>query len=354
MIRRGIGVDLFSTNGTSHFPEDLRANLRGSMEEGTTLSEQEFDKKLLDVGIGKAYDLAISYTAPKNFRPYLSRSTGRRFGIWCYEWERFPEGFARGHVYASLILAPSEFAKKLWIDNGVPKEKVIVLPHGINLDDFAVPAMDLGSKKKKILVNIGQPHLRKNIKGMLDAYGKAFSKNDNVILIAKIAKKEFSKLSQFEVHVPSLFEDFYKTYPQHAQVKLISEFLPNMAGLYNACDIVFTMSYSEGFYLPGLEALAAGKINVCPRYGGQLDFLNDDNAVLLDGKMIRADVKMQYWSGHPQNSCFSADAASAAVKLRETVENYEKMHAKFLPKMQEKLPEYSWSRVVDQILDKCK
>lgn len=330
-ISKGHEVDLCSTNGLEFFPEDLKPYLK-----------QENQLKPF-------YDCQISYTAPTNFPKYLSRGDKNRFGIWCYEWPILPAGFAKYYNFTNKILAPSNFARDIFINNKVPEDRVVTIPHGINVEQYSNKnKYQLKTKaSKKILTNIGQPHLRKNISGLFEAYGRAFKKGDDVCLVAKISSKKIEQ--QFEVDVLKIFHDFKKKYKNHAEVELITEYVPNIVELYNACDIVYTMSYAEGYYMPGIEAIATNKLNIAPRYGGQLDFLNDDNSLLINGKIIRAEQRMQYWNASVHNTCFDADIDDAVLKLRKAVNEYDTLMDRF-NKNVKPINEYSWDSVTDKIM----
>jgi len=114
-----------------------------------------------------------------------------------------------------------------------------------------------------------------------------------------------------------------------------------------------TLAHTECFWMPGLEGFAANKIVVAPRYGGQLDYMNDENSILIDGKIIRADQRMQYWEPSPYAAAFEPDTDQCAAKLKDLITNYDDYLKKFAPRMQELLPEYSWSSVADRIVGLC-
>lgn len=330
-IKKGHDVTLQSTNGYDFFPKELQSHVRS---------------------LSGSYDMAISYTAPGNFSSYLAGAK-HKFGIWCYEWPLLPNGFAKHYLATDKILAPSSFARDIFINNKVPSNKVTVVPHGINREDYlnAKPFSLKTNKSKKILVNIGQPHLRKNIVGMLEAFGKAFTKNDDVCLVAKISKKEMKFAWDQDPNV--LFKDFYKKFPNHAEVELITNHIPDIASLYLSCDILYTLSFAEGYYMPGLEAFAANKMVIAPRYGGQLDYLNDSNSLLVDGKVVRADMKMQYWSPNLFNTCFESSTDDAASKLQTSVKQYDELMNKFSTNIQSVVDRHSWDQATDKILELC-
>lgn len=349
----GHNVDLFSTNGLDHFPEDLKKNLRGALKEEEIVTSDNYIE-LIGSKLDKQYDMQMSYTALRNFCTYFIRGDKNRFGIWNYETTVLPTAFAKYYRCVDKVLPSSEFSKKVFTDNGMPTDHQVVVPHGIYLERFQnLGKYPLKTKKKyKILANIAQPHLRKNIPGLLRAYGKAFTKNDDVCLVLKIARK--SPNPGFDVPFNDIFRNWSDEFPRHAEVEIVDKFITDIETLYNACDVVFTMSHAECFWMPGLEGFAANKIVVAPRYGGQLDYMNDDNSVLIDGKEIRADIRMQYWEPSSYAKVFGPDVNQAAAKLKDVIANYDDYLKKFSPKMQEILPEYTWTKAAEKIIGLCK
>jgi len=347
LIRLGHKVDLFSTNGMQHFPEDLKPYLKGSVDEGVIVNVNSLSM------LEKEYDMQMSYTALRNFDHYFVRGNKNRFGIWNYETTVLPKAFAKYARGVDKVCPSSQFSKDIFTKNGMSEDKQVVIPHGIHLDRF----QNLGkyplktTKKYKILCNIAQPHLRKNIPGLLRTWGKAFTKKDDVCLVLKISRKSPNPV--FDIPFNAIFKDWCEEFKNHAEVEIIDTFITDIETLYNSCDAVWTMSHAECFWMPGLEGFAANKIVISPRYGGQLDFMNDDNSILIDGKLIRADNRMQYWEPSPYAAVFDPDVNQGAEKLRDLIKNYGDYHKKFSPKMREILPEYSWTKVAERFVALC-
>lgn len=353
LVKLGHDVDMFSTNGDQYFPDDLRPNLKGFLVEGEPITNDNY-YDLVGSKLDTNYDMQLSYTALRNFCQYFTRGDKNRFGIWNYETTVLPKAFAKYAQCVDKVVPSSEFSRKIFADNGMPDDKQIVIPHGIHLDRFN----NLGkyplktSKKYKVLCNIAQPHLRKNIPGLLKAWGKAFTKQDDVCLVLKISKK--SPNPMFDVPVNEIMNDFKSKFKNHAEIEIIDTFITDIETLYNACDVVITMAHAECFWMPGLEAFAANKVVISPRYGGQLDYMNDDNSILIDGKMIRADNRMQYWEPSSYAAVFDPNVDQAAAKLKDVIANYDDYLRKFSPKMQEILPEYSWTKVAERFVALCR
>lgn len=343
---QGHEIDLFSTDGILGLPNDLKENLIGYVEENK-------NNKIFGKSPNNSYDSCISYTSMKNFPEYLKHSKYNRFGIWCFEWNGtniLPNGFAKNYKYCDYILAPSNFAKEVFINSGVPEKSIQVISHGIDSNYTNASILDLKTNKKfKILANIAQNHLRKNIPGLLDAYGKAFTNKDNVILFLKAKYKK--KENIFDIDLNECMQDFYKKYKYHADIRIISEYIEDMSELYRSIDCVFTMSHTEGFYFPAVEALASGKINIAPNYGGQLDFLNEDNSLLISGKIVRANPKSMYWESKPNAVWFDPDINDAIDKLKYAYNNFEMLNSKI--NRENVYKQYNWEVITKEILKLC-
>jgi len=356
LIKLGHNVDMFSTNGIKYFPNDLKPNLKGFVEEQHNMTLAQLNNFASSV-LQKEYDCQLSYTFLKNFPFYLSRGHKNRFGIWTYEFagpNAIPNGYSKFYKNVDQILPPSTFSKQIFSDSGIPDSTMTIVPHGIDKERFtSVGKYNLKTKKKfKILANIAQPHLRKNIPGLLTAFGKAFTKQDDVCLVLKVVDKQ--PVQQFEVSFRDIYNIFESKYKNHADVEIITDFIPEIETLYNACDAVFTMSHAEGFYLPGLEAFAANKLSIAPNYGAQLDFMNQNNSLLVPGQVVVANPKMLYWGQSTRTVMFQPNTDNAAEILRYAYNNYDKLMEKFNPEIDKILKQFTWENVAKQIIGLCK
>lgn len=345
----GNQVDMFATDGKEYIPNDLKDNLKGFSE----LNDPNLFKEI-DRVMDKNYDMQISYTSMKNFPYYLNRGKFNRFGIWCFEWAGknvLPDGFAKNYQYCDEILAPSAFAKKIFLDSGIPENNIKVIPHGIDVSSFKkTSTIKLNTNKKfKILANIAQNHLRKNIPGLLESYGKAFTNKDDVCLVLKCSDKPIT--NTFDVSIKDELNKFYNKYPKHGEILLFKEFITDISDLYRSVDATFTMSHAECFYFPGLESIAAGKLAISPNYGGQLDFLNETNSLLISGKEERADPKSIYWQAKPNAIWFKPSIDDAIDKLRFAYNNYEVLNSKI--DKEYIYNNYSWNKIAKDIIGLC-
>jgi glycosyltransferase involved in cell wall biosynthesis len=343
LLNLGHDVDFLSTDGVDdkYVPQDLK------------------DHIITDVK--RMYDCQISYTAPHNWPLYLRFGNKNRFAIWNYEYNskqlvKTPllEGFGKYFRDTDKVLPSSNFTKEVFSNMGIPNEKMVVVPHGINLEDYKTDKKwPLKTKKgTKILLNIAQPHLRKAIDLALESFGKAFTKNDDVCLIAKIFTKNKSQ-HQFDVDFNKLYKTFEIKFPNHADVEFVYDYVPNIAELYKSCDINFSATHAECWHLPSLEAISSGIINIAPRYGGLLDFCSDNNSLLIEGRVVRADRATQYWKFNPYAVHFVIDTNDAANKLRQAYNNKTSLIKQFSSSMIETSLKFTWNLAAEKIISLC-
>jgi glycosyltransferase involved in cell wall biosynthesis len=349
LIKLGHDVHLFPTDGIEHLPPHLKKNVIGYAELN---KPQVIRGRLPD----KEYDCQISYTCMKNFPMYLANGKKNRFGMWSYEWKDknvLPDGFAKCHLVCDKVLVPSEFSKDGFIASGIPGNKIVVLRHGIDAEQYSGEGtIDLGTKKSfKILANIAQLHKRKNIPGLLDVYGKAFTKDDDVCLILKASDKEPKQ--PFDVSLKNCLHTFYKKYPQHAEVKIFKDFLEDISVLYRSVDATITMAHAECFYLPGIESIASGKVAIAPNYGGQQDFLNEENSLLIEGKIVRSDPTAMYWGQKSNASWIAPDMDDAVKKLQFARDHFRELNEKIGCQKNEILDRYNWDKIAAELLENC-
>lgn len=324
-FKKNHSVDLFSTDGVEHI---------GSLKEnviGYTLKNERGGQgnEIFGKEPENKYDLQIGYTSPVNFKRYFDYSKVK-FAIWCHEWNGkniLPLSFMINFKYVDKILVPSLFAKDILLNSGLKEDRIEVVPHGVDESFANTNKYDFGLSDStfKIFTNIAQPHKRKNVQAVLESYGKAFTNKDDVCLILKI---RFPKALSFDDDINKLLKEFKLKYKNHAQLKIINNFIDDISSLYRASDACFTMSHCEGYYYPGHEALVSGIMNIAPNYGGQLDFLNKENSLLVDGKIVRCPQEYMYSYPSANAVWFEPDIDLAADSLRFAKDNYKSINEK--------------------------
>ncbi|MCA0012520.1 glycosyltransferase [Mesorhizobium sp. B292B1B] len=205
-----------------------------------------------------------------------------------YAWEEsgFPlewvEEFNK-HLQAITCLSPH--VEKILIDHGVT---VPLSVSGCGIDHWdrviADPTFKLPPARFKFL-HVSSCFPRKGADLLLDAYGRAFSSRDNVVLIIKTFPNPHNEIDRW-------FREAVGDRPDFPKVEIIIEDFDNsrLKALYEACDVLVAPSRAEGFGLPMAEAMMSGLPVITTAWGGQLDFCKPEIAWLVDYHFERAQT----------------------------------------------------------------
>jgi len=305
-------------------------------------------------------DIDIVYTLPQNWPHRFSgvlagtKKAKLRLGVFNYESSILPPGWAEYHQYVDYVLPSSEYVRDIFLRAGIPNEKIVVLPLGVDFDALNAPIdndFEFKTNKKFKLLNISIPHARKNIPHLIDAFYSEFTADDDICLIIKTTVQ--GKRDHFEIDVSAAVSEMEQKYKgkKLPELILLEHRFNNMATIYKKTDALINVAASEGFGLPLLEAMACGKLVAAPRYGGVLDFLNRDNSLLIDTIEIQAPIEYQYWQSTAGATVGLPTKESIQATMRNLYENHEALHKRFDGKMEETVKKYTWNNSMKLILE---
>lgn len=300
-------------------------------------------------------DVDLTYTLPRNFAARFKTKSKLKLAIYNYESSQLPKMWMDKINDVDYLLPSSNFSKQVFVDAGWPEKKCLVIPHGVNAEEFQnQKKFKLHNQKKFKFLNISIAHYRKNINLLLEAYYSAFDEHDDVSLVIKTdLALPNRKLYGFECNVKQqIIEAQRKFLPKRLpQVEIIQEKLESLVPLYNACDVVVSASSSEGFGLTLLEGLAAGKVVIAPRCTGQLDFLNDHNSILIDTIEIDAGTRYQYWVPTPGAKTFLPRVEGLSQAMLDAYHHHQDYQNKFSEERKETVEKFSWESAAKKILE---
>jgi glycosyltransferase involved in cell wall biosynthesis len=144
------------------------------------------------------------------------------------------------------IITPTQFVKDDIVNyTHIPAEKVTVTPEAADrIPDSPAPLKNL--QNKKFIMYIGRPTPHKNLPRLIEAFGLLRAQHPDLLLV--LAGKKDDNYVRIEAGVPSkLRKHIYFT-------DFVSE--GQLRWLYEHCEAYVFPSLSEGFGLPGLEAMA--------------------------------------------------------------------------------------------------
>jgi glycosyltransferase involved in cell wall biosynthesis len=269
------------------------------------------------------------------------RGATRVLAGWAWEESRVPPEWVGGfNRHLDLITVVSHFVAKALVDSGV---RVPIAVVGNGTDHVAAPprlpvAAPATSAFRFLHISSALP--RKGVDILLEAWGRAFTADDDVLLLLKTFPNPHNDV---EAQLSAL----RARYPHHASVVHIEADLPEseIAGLYEWCDVVVLPTRGEGFCLPAAEALRRGRPVIVTDFGGSRDFCRSDCAWTVDF----AFRKSQAHFGLFDSVWAEPDAGSLVAALhsarRSSRHEREKRAANGRPRLE---TVYTWQAVAER------
>ncbi|NIP26200.1 MAG: glycosyltransferase [Phycisphaerae bacterium] len=232
---------------------------------------------------------------------------------------------------AEGIIACSEFTKRNWIDNGIPQEKIIVLPSGVNLEDLDGINKDKNQLRnelglatdRKIITYSGALFENKGIEEIL--YCASRYENYLFLFIGGVQKqiKKYQSYiqSQFQRNLPNVI---FTGHLKHDKI-----------GLYlKASDILLAPYPKKGYTVYHLSSIKlieymASKVPVIASDLPSIREVFSEDQVTFVG---------------PENS------EDLYEKIKLVFDDYEKAKSKAAAAYQ-KIQDFSWTKRTEKIID---
>lgn len=132
---------------------------------------------------------------------------------------------------------------------------------------------------------------RKNPEAILYAFADALPTQKDAKLVVKTSNlsKHKSEHAKFiEIATKLKIKD---------RIVVIDEFLSkqDMMSLINACEAYISLHHAEGLGLGMMEAMNLGKPVIATEYSGNIDFMNDENSLLVPAKVVSAKIDFPHY-----------------------------------------------------------
>lgn len=236
-----------------------------------------------------------------------------RIAYWAWELPVPPLDWPDPAGIVSEVWTCSSYARSS-LEKGIRQVPVFVVPHAVPIPR---PSAVRRSDRFQVLVLADSRSSldRKNPGAAIAAFSAAFRHVDSARLIVKFNGK------------PSELEPWLGSPEDRRKIQIVDRFLDDkeLEELFQASHVFLSLHRAEGFGLPMLEAMAAGTPVVASRWSGNLDFMNDQNSVLIDCAQTPLGRDKVY-AAYGAASWAEPDVAQAAEALKRLSLNPEACH----------------------------
>jgi len=200
-----------------------------------------------------------------------------RIGMWYWEVEAFPAEQHGGFAHVDEIWVATDFVRDAIEPISPVPVRTITPPLPQRGAAPTIPRAELGLPERPFFLfsfDYLSTAERKNPEGLVDAFTSAFAPGDGPVLVIKSINAD---------RRPGEAERLRLRAAAEADVVLLEEYLDasHRDALVAFCDCYVSLHRSEGLGLTMAEAMAWGKPVIATGYGGNLQFMTDENSFLV-------------------------------------------------------------------------
>jgi GT2 family glycosyltransferase/glycosyltransferase involved in cell wall biosynthesis len=320
-----VGVNVF---GHFSYPSGLRTSAKNLV---ASLTASGINTSLRDVPVSLALDepgfehcvgietfeATIIHVQPNPFfsnvfpRSGLHERTPRtyRIGYWYWESSEVPSAWDSAVEQCDEVWTATDFVRTA-LRRRYDKP-VYVLPPGLELPMFELLPRRHFELPERPFVFLFVFHMtsvmeRKNPLGLISAFRKAFNKADDAMLIIKTTFGDQHPAELAALRSAAAGSSVQILDGVFSQAETLS--------LMAQADAYVSLHRSEGFGLTMLEAMLLGKPVIATGYSGNLDFMNNDNSLLVEYKIVTLERDLPNYPRGLQWAHPSIDHAAALMR----------------------------------------
>ena len=303
---------------------------------------QDWQRRVIGLPLHYQPDVWIQVSVPNELQAVGKYNIGVTAGT---EGDLCPEAWLDNLNAMQLVIVPSEFTKKVFVDSARHYNKTLTTPIHVIPEYFNdVVYTNTAETQLSILDEITESFAflsvghwlsgqigeeRKNISGMIHRFFETYkNRKDKPALILKTSGATYSVMDRMEIEqkinqIREMFNGYRlpNVYILHGDLTDAE-----MNALYNHPKVKALISFTkaEGFGRPLLEFATTGKPIIAPHYSGQADFLKAEFICALPGGLtpIHPSAQNDWLIGDAK--WFTVDYAVAGKLMIDVQENYKK------------------------------
>ena|SRR5579871_1320975 len=267
----------------------------------------------------------------------------RRIGFVVWETTLLPREKRRILRKLDEIWVPSDWGRRVLLENGLPEDKVHVVPEGVDpflfrpVSASEARPVEVGGSRPFRFLCVAKWEVRKGTADLALAFAREFRPDEPVELILHCSNPAYpgfdpsSALAGLNV-------------PPNARIRTSKPMpLSRLPELYCACDVMVLPTKAEGWGLPILEALSCGIPVIATNYSAHTEFLTDDNGYLIDvAEMREVDDPVAFETNEPLGVWAQPDLHHLQALMRRSFENHTERLQKGSQARRDVLERWTW------------
>lgn len=222
--------------------------------------------------------IQIIHATPENYSKFI-RPTKYNIGYTTWEASKLPKNWVGLINRLDEVWVPCTHNANVFLDSGI-NIPIKVIPHTFKEEITPATENVLSDRDPSefMFYSIFQWTERKNPLALLKAYLTEFTPEDKVVLVIKsyfMNPDNANENTQMKEMIASVKKRLYMS--EYPKILLISSLLSRdqILALHQTGDCYVSLHRCEGFGIPIVEAMTAGKPVITTSYGGPSDFVED-------------------------------------------------------------------------------
>ena len=268
-----------------------------------------------------------------------------------FELDRFRPVERHHMAQQDVVFVATEWAGQVCRDNGLANWRVV--PFGIDQDIF-FPRDLREPRDETIFMNVGKWELRKGHDVIIDAFCKAFNKDDKVRLVMLCNNPCFSDMDRLRRYNKQ-WEDLYFRSPLGAKIEIIPTRLENqraVADLMAQADCGVFPARAEGWNLDLAEMLAIGRPCIATNATGHTQYVTKENCLLIEPGPMEKAYDGVWFTGQGEWPSFGADQVEQLVQHMRAIHKQKQECGSLYNKAgADTMREFTWDATASKIAE---
>jgi autotransporter strand-loop-strand O-heptosyltransferase len=265
------------------------------------------------------------------------------YNVW--ESTRYTDQFFNKLLEFDEMWVPSKWQYDCLIEQGYPKDRLFIVPEGVDVDTFK-PIKKFPKRDKIRFVHFGRWEHRKGTTELLKSFAEEFKDEDDVELIASVEnpyavdglKSTDERIKFHNIDTKNI--KFLNFTPRDEYVKYLQ-----------TSHVFVSCARSEGWNLPLIEAMACGTPSIYSNWGGQLQFAEGKGVPVNISGLKPANVEHSHFKG---DYC-EPDWIDLRLKMRQAYDYHTAMWITAKSQGEEIRKNFNWdviAKIASDILER--